>query len=388
MDNSLLNTYPDLKEKLQSSINEIHDTEYSLKETELEEIQQSSPKAKITVQVQLIWDDDGSDDEKLPKKLILQVPRLHGQSDSPDDHAKECNVKDYNSEVEFYAFFKDHPEIAFPLPCCYAAETEGEEHGILVLEDLSDHGVFIDDISAGMTTGQLLNVTAALANLHSWCLKNSSYWQEKFNSSKAGLIQLRDTMEVGLKNMKSQYPDRCAQVDFDLIMEKYTEENISQWSDKISKSIPEVLTRHQLWINSLLFRKRSDGTPGDDLVAIVNWENVGRGSLLEDICSLLSWCTTPEMRRKYERIVLVYYRKKLEQGVDGDVQLPDNDSLWKAYKQTFWLRGLMLLGMIPTLLQTTALNESEDEEEKKTIMLERAIACYEDSIAFFDENDD
>jgi len=69
-----------------------------------------------------------------------------------------------------------------------------------------------------------------------------------------------------------------------------------------------VLAHGDFWMNNLMWKKNSDGSASNELVAVIDWQITHSGCCGEDLARAIMLCTEGDTRRQYEMdIVKLYY---------------------------------------------------------------------------------
>uniref|UniRef100_A0A5S6R3P2 CHK domain-containing protein n=1 Tax=Trichuris muris TaxID=70415 RepID=A0A5S6R3P2_TRIMR len=352
--------------------------------------------------LKLQWDESqGAKAAPLPASVVLKVPRTKDPSELVGKFAEMAGeaqrsegspiaqriLKLHNNEVDVYTMFMGESKPQIPVPACFYARkaTDGTQ-GLLVLEDLTDQVAPIDDISSGMNLAKVKQVASILASLQCWCLTTEVQWQRQFPrlfENMEGGDHVERFLRNGLTHLRKQYPDRFDRVD-DAVVLKFLDAR--QWSTllrTVCRSVPAVLKHGDLWTNNILFKRTASGQPGDEVVALIDWQLTEEGAPLEDLCHLLIWSTSASFRRRHQRsVVNHYYRTLCDRCSSERVALPSFEMFWLAYKAIFPHRAFLLICMFPALVGTVIKTNDANGHWRLEEMVNRAQAAYDDAVSY------
>lgn len=127
----------------------------------------------------------------------------------------------------------------------------------------------------GLTLPQILNATAALAQLHGWSLITNVNWRDHvpdFQSREPVYKQCFSSVLSAYQTVKDAYPDHFGSMDVEKLKTFLTFDNMVKYGTCHHPHMEDVLVHGDYWANNIMFEKDPDGTVGDSLVAIVDWQ--------------------------------------------------------------------------------------------------------------------
>ncbi|VDO97240.1 unnamed protein product [Soboliphyme baturini] len=250
--------------------------------------------------VRLRWPDEPLDHE-FPTSIIVKVamPSKDHEASQPI-RISTLIRRAHNVECLAYALFAKDPPI--PVPRCFANQImNATQPGYLILDDLSGTAAAVEDLSVGVNGEQLKNVAAALARLHAWSCKNGktilpripcfSDWLEFYAS---WFKRLR----FALNKVKLLYPSYFSNMNINTVCQLLSPAQWLKTVENVYKTFPTVVTHGDLWLSNLFFEVNPDGSLGNRLCGIIDWQFCHGGSFVQDLAYLCSWNVSTEMNEE------------------------------------------------------------------------------------------
>uniref|UniRef100_A0A5S6R0K3 CHK domain-containing protein n=1 Tax=Trichuris muris TaxID=70415 RepID=A0A5S6R0K3_TRIMR len=388
--------YPKLQLELRDRLNAYWKTSSELISMSVEAFGSNMGMVALLFKATLQWQPPN---KELPRSLVIKLPRIGTRSQLVETIEKETGNASFASEfldvshdveVQLYDMFQRLEQPPMPIARCYMMEKMNvtTKRGIIVLEDLSQKAVQLDDISTSLTVGQLFSVASAVADLHSWCLTTTTDWKSDLANTEQKLKKFENIQSMvssGFKWLKANYADRMVHKDFSLALKHFNESPQDRFFKRWGHILPTILTQGDLWTNNIFFKPNQDGSCSDELAAIIDWQMAHCGNMFEDLAIVVTWCVSAEIRRTHSRDLINHYRQRLIENVEDKVELPSMDVFWSAFNEVWPTRALLLSGMIEMILGTIVKLDKPHAAQRKEIMINRALACYDDAMAMLEE---
>ncbi len=251
-----------------------------------------------------------------PSSVIVKSP-----SPFEENRAQGVGLGMYEAEIRFMRELDPHTPVRTPQ--VFLAEIiSGTAEFVVVMEDLG-HLVMGDQVE-GVTVDMARDAVIAMADLHAgWWGRVQTPEMEwvpsVVHARIEGLAQMWPTLWLGF-NEKFAYalPEGGAAAG-ELISQHYWRvmSRIAEW--------PWTLLHQDYRVDNLFF---DEGSP-DGSVVVIDWQGIGRGPGIYDLCYFLGGSLTVDDRRANERaLVETYHARLVERGV-ADYDL---DTLWHDYR--------------------------------------------------------
>lgn len=209
MDGKLCDS-PITKHHLEKIFQEYFHATAKLENVEAEIISKGMGFLSDVMRVKLKW----STENGFPSTVIVKAPKIDyvnkfidaiGGAKLDDDFV----VKVHQAECDAYSIIQNCP---IPIPKVYACwPITDTKPGLVVMDDLGDHGGILPSLSDGVTFGQWRNVVMTLADLHAWSLTTDIPWKNKLGTIEGALSKFflgsDETSAKSLKDVKEKYPE-------------------------------------------------------------------------------------------------------------------------------------------------------------------------------------
>ncbi|CAD5233216.1 unnamed protein product [Bursaphelenchus xylophilus] len=213
-------------------------------------------------------------------------------------------IKLHNQEILFYKEIANKCDV-FYFPKMYAYVVSDEKnatHGRILVEDVGDKGM-LPDVLQGMDLKQCTEAIQVLAKFHAFTLLNlSEEFLEKLKecntNQKENIGMTPATYELDPYFMENRE-------DLKEIAEKHGE---VEYNIHRLHGIPPVLVHGDFWGNNMFFEKKNDGSMGEKLFTVFDWQLLRPGTGMGDIARFLVVSATAEvLANNLEGILKLYY---------------------------------------------------------------------------------
>jgi hypothetical protein len=251
-----------------------------------------------------------------PASVIVKSP-----SPYEENRAQGVGLGMYEAEIRFMKELDAHTQVRTPR-VFLADIVSGTAEFVVVMEDLG-HLVMGDQVE-GVTVDMARDAVIAMADLHAgWWGKVQTPEMEwvpsVVHARIEGLAQMWPTLWLGFNaKFASSLPDGGAEAG-ELISQHYWRvmNRIAEW--------PWTLLHQDYRVDNLFF----DADNRDEPVVVIDWQGIGRGPGIYDLCYFLGGSLTIDDRRANERaLVESYHARLVERGIT-DYPL---DTLWHDYR--------------------------------------------------------
>lgn len=251
-----------------------------------------------------------------PASVIVKSP---SRSAAQRERAVDRGL--YEAEVRFLRELDPHTPVR--TPHVFLAEvTAGGAEFVVVMEDLG-HLVMGDELE-GVDLDQATAAVVAMADLH------ASWWGRVDTPEMAWVPSIVHPHEVELTEMwptlwlgfRAKFADvlpEGAEAAGEAIADDYWRviDHLARW--------PWTLLHQDYRVDNLFF----DAANRDEPVVVIDWQGIGRGPGLYDLCHFLGGSLTVADRRRSERSLVETYAHRLAaHGIEG----LDLDELWYDYR--------------------------------------------------------
>ncbi len=251
-----------------------------------------------------------------PASVIVKSP-----SPYEENRAQGVGLGMYEAEIRFMKELDAHTKVRTPR-VFLADIVSGTAEFVVVMEDLG-HLVMGDQVE-GVTVDMARDAVIAMADLHAgWWDRvqtpDMEWVPSVVHARIEGLAQMWPTLWLGF-NAKFAYslPQGGAEAG-ELISQHYWRvmNRIAEW--------PWTLLHQDYRVDNLFF----DADNRDEPVVVIDWQGIGRGPGIYDLCYFLGGSLTIDDRRANERdLVEAYHARLVERGIN-DYPL---EVLWHDYR--------------------------------------------------------
>jgi len=306
--------------------------------------------------------------EEFEKKEAFQARKINGFHDA------ECEV---------YRMFGKSPPLAIP-KFFTASSLEGyDKLGIIILEDLSEKATVIPSFVDGMTYPQILATVKELAHMHAWSLTTSIDWRSKILSIEEKENEQKDRLKnlaARYSKTKEKYPEYFGSIDVEKLFEMTCFESLITIYNEHQEFMDDVLVHADLHAMNIMFEKNMDGTAGDRLVALIDFQAVQKGSPAYDVGRLFCISVPFEVRRNhYDDVVRRYYDEV--KSIAGDKFKATFEQFRLLTDRQFAYCAISAVSSVFELCEVMVKSEGEQKlkDEQKTVELLKAN--YDDAMS-------
>lgn len=147
------------------------------------------------------------------------------------------------------------------------------------MSNFSDTAAIWNSVLDGLTYQQVLSAITEIAHFHAWSLTTDIEWRSRFPSleDQADLyIGFLSPILPGLKTAKETYPDLFGSIDLDKVSRVISWDSYSSIMAENRRFMPDVISHGDFHRRNLLFEKGADGSLGDTLAAIIDFQCVAK----------------------------------------------------------------------------------------------------------------
>jgi thiamine kinase-like enzyme len=220
---------------------------------------------------------------------------------------------------------------------------------------------------------QTLQITEAVARIQAWGLRHSN-WQDRVGDMKQfkEMFQSFTTFaRIGMQKTKELYPGKFDNLDVEETAKFVNLNTFLEISDSHLPFMASVLVHGDIWSNNVMFEKLPDGSIGNQLVAIVDWQLIHAGNPMEDFSRLLtSSVHSSVLENDLETILKRYY--EVLQGAAGDKFNVPYDTMKQLMGRVVALSCCFLVGSVTFTLQELGKNY-EDKKGGEEEMIRRVL---------------
>ena len=256
-----------------------------------------------------------------PSTVVVKLP-----SSFPENREQGVALGMFEAEVRFYNELAN--EMSAGLPKIYRADIEtGTARFVIVMEDLS--GLTMVDQHVGVTLDQAQAALRVLAAAHAVWWDNAEDNRINWIPSMVGpriefvdglLVQL---LEPFAEKFTAHLPPGTMAV-YEAFAGNYL--NITK---TIAARSPWTLVHQDFRVENMLF--------GNDRVAVIDWQGIGRGPGAYDLSYFLGGSMESELRRQHEPALLSTYHDALKH---AGVENYDYEALEEDYGLAHFMGGL------------------------------------------------
>ncbi|KAI6174346.1 hypothetical protein M3Y98_01180300 [Aphelenchoides besseyi] len=281
---------------------------------------------------------------------------------------KRTLVELHNSEVDTYELLAGMIE-PFPIPKIYHMQRANDESaGIIVMEDLSDHGQSLGAFYSA-TPQQCYNIARHMADLQYYFdfLPDKAKWLAKFPEC---IHCKADITELWVRSMHPilKYEDKdlvnVVQMYIDMDIHKLGQFALIDYSEQFECN---TILHGDLWMNNMLVKSNENSSMSDEILAFIDWQTCFIGSPCFDIVRFISNCTEADTRRQCERKALDVYYDRLTENYAKRGQKPKftREQAYEFYDLGLVQQVGLLIFMFGLLAMP--LKDSEDEVDKAKV---------------------
>uniref|UniRef100_A0AC35TGN9 CHK domain-containing protein n=1 Tax=Rhabditophanes sp. KR3021 TaxID=114890 RepID=A0AC35TGN9_9BILA len=224
----------------------------------------------------------------------------------------------HNRECQFYNNFTEIPNLK--IVKCYGARdwNEGTQEGALIMDYLGDTGMNVEFIY-GLNIHQMRNVLKEIHNLQSYffSLPNKE-WEGEYKML-LDAIEFEKMSEIFTNNwntIREFVPDQLYkdyETDILALMSNVSKIFLSNFQElPFIEGNMRSFVHGDLWNNNFMFLKDKNGTPLNEIDAIIDWQIIYTGSIGADLARAIVLGCSVEIRREIETVDLPKYYENLK----------------------------------------------------------------------------
>uniref|UniRef100_A0AC35U3E3 CHK domain-containing protein n=1 Tax=Rhabditophanes sp. KR3021 TaxID=114890 RepID=A0AC35U3E3_9BILA len=290
------------------------------------------------------------DKSKEPFLSVLKIPGIESITEALDDQKVDKDEtseiidtstieKLHNKECQFYNTFTEIPDLK--IVKCYGTRKwmVGEKEGALIMDYVGSTASNIEFMH-GLNIHQARNILKEIHNLQIYFFSlPSKKWENEY---KVG-FDMKDfeKIDVMLTNNWAQVRTFVPSQLY-----KHYEEDIISLIDNFCQVLQFVcydiahlegniksFVHADLWCNNVMFAVDSNGNPGNEVEAIIDWQISYIGSIAADIARTVVIGCQPEIRRDIETTDLPkYYQNMKNEVINRGGQF---EMTWEMFKLNY-----------------------------------------------------
>ncbi|KHN82851.1 putative oxidoreductase dhs-27 [Toxocara canis] len=336
--------------------------------------------------------------------IVLKVPYTTALHDAivsaVGHHAELASFNDdyfharsvHNRECKFYEKFRSQQIV--PLPKIYAIEkfVPGHSQGAIVMEYLGQFGTTIA-LHESLNMYQIRNIVKLVAHMHARSLTMNEADLAEYEFPRDVVDGTIDLVRKGAQlssQMKPQYFEH-AYNRMKHLMEKpdfiiYTMTALNK-----DLGLKAVIANGDLWANNIFWKKNTDGSHGNDVYAIIDWQLMHAGAVGIDLAMCIGICADAHVRREAEKSIFEFYIANLENGLlESGTKIPFTAEQVRAcYRRAFVFTAIQMFTFLPFLLSSGSQpspNFEDVYEARNELMFLRVKMALEDSLRILEDD--
>ncbi|KAI1700262.1 ecdysteroid kinase domain-containing protein [Ditylenchus destructor] len=375
----LAETHPTFREKLHSS---------KIREVTAKDICGAKGFCSKIYRIVAIFENSN---ETLEQKIsvVMKVFTTDNLSEWNADEIMMDKVRQlHNIECAAYNYLGNVPKDVLPLPEVYytqESDIAASNPGIIIMEDLTEKACMVP-LSKGLSVDQVKNVVGHLAKFHHYLLCGADQsWRDCFGKS---VLEgaFKDCAEVAVIGAAVN----CNREVFEEPLKRLRKAVDPMWSgfychkEGTAEDLPELLVHGDLWLNNLMWKRKSDGKHSDDIASIIDWQNLYKGKMTLDIARLVVICCDADVRHALEACIVEHYYEALSRMMQssGKVMGYSLEQLKKAYQYSSLAMTVVMCNESPFYKLSVEGEDTVDEstEDKLERFWKRVRSVLDDTI--------
>ncbi|VDM44919.1 unnamed protein product [Toxocara canis] len=328
---------------------------------------------------------------------VADIGEGNGYLSKNDDYFHARSV--HNRECKFYEKFRSQQIV--PLPKIYAIEkfVPGHSQGAIVMEYLGQFGTTIalheslNMYQPSQIMIQIRNIVKLVAHMHARSLTMNEADLAEYEFPRDVVDGTIDLVRKGAQlssQMKPQYFEH-AYNRMKHLMEKpdfiiYTMTALNK-----DLGLKAVIANGDLWANNIFWKKNTDGSHGNDVYAIIDWQLMHAGAVGIDLAMCIGICADAHVRREAEKSIFEFYIANLENGLlESGTKIPFTAEQVRAcYRRAFVFTAIQMFTFLPFLLSSGSQpspNFEDVYEARNELMFLRVKMALEDSLRILEDD--
>ncbi|CAD5225074.1 unnamed protein product [Bursaphelenchus xylophilus] len=274
----------------------------------------------------------------------------------------------HNQEIEFYTSFARHCDVIY-FPKMYGyIKSDGSKriHGRILAEDVGHLGV-LPDVLKGLNLKMCEEVIKTLAKFHAFtcCFLTTDL-----------ILRMQQ-----LNDKQCEYKVREYLFELDPFFEEHREEILQiseahQWpvaNAHFKFGVPPMMAHGDCWANNMFFEKNVDGSCGEKLFTLFDWQVSKIGTGLCDLSRFLATSASYEVIEEHLEHLLKLYYKTMEESMNkkGRKVPYDYEKCKAMFRYEFPNEFLFCALVLPLLV-----NKTDDEKIRKGVLRRMKAAFF------------
>uniref|UniRef100_A0A914DL82 CHK kinase-like domain-containing protein n=1 Tax=Acrobeloides nanus TaxID=290746 RepID=A0A914DL82_9BILA len=252
----------------------------------------------------------------------------------------------HKRECDFYEKFQD----VLDLPLVKIFDTQelvlGNQPGYILMEYIEEDGGMLDFVD-GLNIEQIKNVTRHIANFHAHAMLHEDRWRGKYppiDLTEGVKEENSNRLLGGISRLFEGIKERLPKV------KKIFTSKFFEWYSNHCETMGlyKGLCHGDLWNNNMMFYKNPDGTPDNKVRAIIDWQVINEGNLMQDLARLLVSSSDSSTRREAEGFILEEYYQIVKENLGkGGKKIPFTlEELKRGYEAAFLFQSVIGVWMV------------------------------------------
>jgi len=329
--------------------------------------------------MKFVWEPAKQD--HLPVTAIAKVPTVESIQELLESKTEaeegeklkammtQVGIGMHNVECDLYNMFGPSPPVAMP-KLYVALPWTDRAPGMIILEDLSEKAAVVPSFADGLSYPQILSAVTEIARLHAWSLTTSTDWSKMptLEDSKQFMEGFIMPKAEGYKATKEKYPEYFGSIDVKKLTASTNYELFIAIMNEHREFMDDVLVHGDIHAMNMMYEKNKDGSVGDRLVALIDFQAVIKGSPAYDVGRLFYYSLSCDLRHKhYDDILRRYYDEV--KSLAGDKFKANFDQLHRLVDRQFALGAISALSNVDLICSVIVKSEGEQKKEKVLNML-------------------
>uniref|UniRef100_A0AC35TTR6 CHK domain-containing protein n=1 Tax=Rhabditophanes sp. KR3021 TaxID=114890 RepID=A0AC35TTR6_9BILA len=260
--------------------------------------------------------------------------------DERTDSLYGCLLINYHiRECQFYNTYANIPDLK--IVKCYGTKDwiVGSQEGALIMDYLGSTGTNIEFMH-GLNVYQIRNILKEIHNIQAYFFSSSNkecYREYKMLFNAEEVQKMGDVFINNWNKFKTFVPTELYK-DYEEDIVALTS-NITPILNFVINDLADIngniksFVHGDLWANNFMFKKDSNGTPLNEVDAIIDWQMIHAGSIGSDLARAIVLGCQPEIRREIETVDLPKYYENLKREVikrGGEFEMT-----WEMFKLNY-----------------------------------------------------
>jgi len=179
-------------------------------------------------------------------------------------------------------------------------------------------------------------------------------------------------MLQGMQKAKEAFPEEFGKLDeakfgklMDIVYMQKLNDSYKEW-------MPDVLVHGDFWANNVMFNKLPDGSMGDQVVSVIDWQLPMVGNPMIDLGRVFSMCANTDMLEEQLEKVIRHYYNSLEKKLGN--RMPKEYTFERAFElaQEYTAFSCLMMLLMHDAMDAIFATDGPEGEARKQRMLHKA----------------